>query len=55
MDLADRLFAYEAGELESEEEMVELFQDLIESGWIYHLQGSYQRTAITLDDAGLIG
>jgi len=43
---------YEGGEL-SEDEMIEGFQQLISRGTVWHLQGSYGRTAAALIDAGL--
>jgi hypothetical protein len=52
-DLADRLFDYEAGEL-TDEQVLELFADLIQSGWIWHLQGRYQREAYALIHSGFI-
>ena len=52
--LADKLFAYEAGELESEEEVTELFQSLVDNGWAWSLQGHYGRTATSLIAAGLV-
>jgi len=52
--LADKLFAYEDGELESEEEFVELFQELVDCGWAWTLQGHYGRIAMSLIEAGLV-
>lgn len=47
----DRIIQLEEGQL-GEEEIIDLFQDLIDTGQINHLQGSYQRTASTLVNAG---
>lgn len=47
-----RIMDYEQG-LMSEEEMVDLFQDLIDSGVIWSLQGSYSRVARQLIKSGL--
>ncbi len=51
MDI-DKIIAYENGQLD-EEETIELFQGLIDSGAAWTLQGHYGRTAAALIDAGL--
>jgi len=51
--IAGQLIAYESGEME-EPEVIALFQFLLDSGMIDHLQGSYQRMAQQLIDAGLV-
>jgi len=43
--------AYEAGELD-EDQIVAGFQQLIDSGLVWQLQGHYGRTAKALIDAG---
>lgn len=53
MDTVDFIIRYEAGELNSEQELVDGFQELIDSGMAWHLQGHYGRTAQGLIDAGL--
>ena len=53
LELTDRIIAYEAGEL-SDEEDLRLFQDLVDTGMIRHLQGSYQRTAVRLIQSNYI-
>jgi phage antirepressor YoqD-like protein len=53
MDTVGQIMAYENGEME-ESEMIAFFQFLLDSGMIYSLQGSYQRTAQQLINAGLI-
>lgn len=52
MDLVTRIDAYEAGQLD-DEQTIELFQEMIDSGLVWDLQGSYGRTAATLIRSGL--
>lgn len=51
--MLNRLIAYEMGELD-EQETVDLFAELVRSGTINQLQGSYQRAAAWMLRAGLI-
>jgi len=51
MDKVDRIIAYEMNEL-SNEETIKLFQELIDSGEAWTLQGHYGRTASALIKAG---
>lgn len=51
MDLVDKIMAYEAGEMSDQEE-IKFFQELIDSGQAWTLQGHYGRTARALIDAG---
>lgn len=53
MKMLDMLMAYEDGTLDNEMIPV-LFQNLIDSGLIFSLQGHYVRVARELVDAGLI-
>lgn len=46
------MIAWEQGELDADE-VVELFQHLIDSGVVWSLQGTYGRTAQRLLDLGL--
>ncbi len=51
MDQVDKIIAFEQGELD-EEGILELFQELIDSGLAWQLQGSYGRMARSLIEAG---
>ena len=53
LSLTNDIIAYEEGELD-EDQMVELFQKLVNSGLAWQLQGHYGRTAQALIDAGLV-
>lgn len=53
MDQLGKIMAYEQGDL-SEDETVELFQALVDSGLAWKLQGHYGRTAMALIEAGLV-
>lgn len=51
--LVDQIIEFESGEL-SEDEVIELFQELVNSGQAWSLQGFYGRTAQALIEAGLV-
>lgn len=51
--LATQIVRYEEGEL-PEEEIIELFQNLIDSGMLTMLQGHYGRAAKAYVDRGLV-
>ena len=53
VDRVDLIMQFESGEL-SEEGIIELFQDLVDSGMAWTLQGHYGRTATALIEAGLV-
>jgi len=53
LDQVDKIMAYEQGELD-EEGTIELFQELVNSGLAWQLQGHYGRTATALIEAGYI-
>jgi hypothetical protein len=53
MNFAQKIIDFENGIL-SEEEIVDLFQSLVDSGMINHLQGFYQRIATEMIDIGLV-
>jgi hypothetical protein len=48
----EKIIQFEMGEL-NQADTLELFQQLIDSGLAWHLQGSYGRTARQLIEAGL--
>jgi hypothetical protein len=52
-DVIGNIIAYEQGDLE-QEEVINLFQHLVDSGLAWSLQGSYGRTAAALIEAGEI-
>jgi hypothetical protein len=52
-NIVGRLIAYEQGAL-GQDQTVELFQDLVDTGLAWELQGSYGRTALHLAEAGEI-
>jgi len=52
MDLVDKIIAYESGEM-NEEEVAEFFQELINTGMVFQLQGQYGRTAKALIEQGI--
>jgi hypothetical protein len=51
--LVDRIMEYENGDLDFDETL-ELFTELVSSGMIDSMQGSYQRTAAVLIQEGYI-
>jgi hypothetical protein len=52
-DLTQKIVNYEKGELDANETCA-LFQELVDSGLAWNLQGYYGRTAYALIEAGLI-
>ena len=53
-DLVQRIIDFETGEMQTEEEVLDFFQDLINTGMAWRLQGYYGRTAASLIDQGLL-
>lgn len=51
-DLSSKIIQYEQGELE-ECDVIDLFQELIDTGLAWSLQGHYGRTASRMIDAGM--
>jgi hypothetical protein len=54
MDIVDDIIRFETGEMEDEQEVIEFFDALVKTGIIRGLQGSYQRAAGDLIEAGII-
>lgn len=54
MNQVDFIMRYEAGELESAEEYIDGFAELIRTGLAWQLQGSYGRAAHSLIEQGYI-
>jgi hypothetical protein len=52
-DIVDRLMSYEQGDM-NQKETVEFFQQLIDDGLAFRLQGHYGRTAVRLFEARLV-
>lgn len=53
LDTLDRIIAFEQGELNAHE-IVLLFQDLVNSGLAWELQGNYGRMTMELIDQGIV-
>lgn len=53
MQAFEKIIAYEQGDLD-ETETIQLFQELVDNGMAWQLQGHYGRTAMTLINAGLV-
>jgi hypothetical protein len=51
--MTSRIIAYESGELDDDATLL-LFQDLVDTGMVWQLQGHYGRTAAALIEEGLI-
>jgi len=52
-DVVNQIMAYEQGDMD-DEEVIDFFQTLLDTRIIYSLQGSYQRHAQALLEAGYI-
>lgn len=53
MTLINKIIAFENGVL-SDDEIISLFQELLDTGMVWNLQGFYGRTAQRLIDSNLI-
>lgn len=51
-DTLDFIMRFESGDIVDEQEIYDGFQQLIDSGLVWQLQGTYGRTAAMLIDAG---
>ena len=51
-DLVGKIIAWESGEMDTKEEVIEFFQELIDNGMAWTLQGTYGRTSKALIEAG---
>lgn len=49
----DDIIRFEDGQM-TEEEIIEFFQEGLDEGWVWHMQGYYGRMATRLLEAGLI-
>ena len=52
-DFVDKVIEYEAGEM-SDEDTVSFYQELVNSGMAWTLQGHYGRMAMHLIESGLV-
>ncbi len=52
MTTIDKIIAYENGEISDTQEVIAFFQEIIDSGLVWQLQGHYGRTAKALIEAG---
>ena len=53
-DILDKIIAYENGEMNTDEQVIDLFQELVDTGLAWKLQGHYGRTAHALISAGYV-
>lgn len=53
MEQVNKIISYESGEMDSEE-VISFFQEMLDSGLVWNLQGHYGRTAVALIKAGKI-
>lgn len=52
MDIVNKMIQFETEGFDTEDELVDFFQELIDTGMVWSLQGSYGRAASDLIDAG---
>lgn len=51
MDRVDKIIAFEQGQL-NDDEIIDLFQEMIDDGSVWSLQGTYGRAATSLINNG---
>jgi len=51
-NIVDKIIDFETGMMQTEEEVIEFFQELIDTGMAWSLQGSYGRMASALIEEG---
>ena len=52
-EVINKIIRYENGDMD-QDEIIDLFNLLVETNALQHLQGHYHRTAVALMDAGLL-
>lgn len=53
-DIVGKIIDFETGMMETEEEVISFFQELVDTGMAWSLQGSYGRMASALIEEGLV-
>jgi hypothetical protein len=53
-DLIQKIIDWEQGLLQEEQEVIDFFQELVDTGMAWRLQGAYGRVAAALIDQGLV-
>ena len=53
-DVVYAMMDFECGMMEDVDDVIKLFQHLVDTGMVWKLQGSYGRTAQSMIDAGVI-
>jgi hypothetical protein len=53
-DLVQKIIDWEQGLLQEEQEVIDFFQELVDTGMAWRLQGAYGRVATALINQGLV-
>jgi len=53
-NIVDKIIKYESGDMSEEEDIIEFFQELYDSGIWQHLQGHYSETMTSLIEQGCV-